>query len=188
MLIAEENPFLFFKGVFSHLPESFFTAERGFGAVRVCRSVCVYLCTRGCVLHKRIPLRLALSNFQIVIMPLLAHCGDKTQNVMNYFIITIKYKPLGRLSADVACDSWWLVAVFILARFGWLSSQSLRRLISHTNDCDTNVTFAGISQYTPSTVRLIVVFDLCIKLTALAKPGELLSPFLQMAKLSLWEV
>lgn len=142
--------------MFSHLPESLFTAERVFGTVWVCTTVCVYLCTRGCVLHKRIPLRLALSNFQIVIMPLLAHCGDKTQNVMNYFIITIKSKPLGRISADVACDSWWLVAVFILARFGWLSSQSLRRLISHTNDYDTNVIFSGVPQFTPSTVRLIV--------------------------------
>lgn len=104
----------------------------------MCAQVCVYLCTQGCVLHKRIPLRLALSNFQIVIMPLLAHCGDKMQNVMNYFIITIKSKPLGRVSADVACDLWWLVAVFVLARFRWLSSQGLRRLISTTNDYDTN--------------------------------------------------
>lgn len=87
---------------------------------------------------KEFPLRLALSNFQIVIMPSLAHCGDKMQNVMNYFIITIKSKPLGRVSADVACDLWWLVAVFFLARFGWLSSQSLRRLIGNTNNYDTN--------------------------------------------------
>lgn len=76
----------------------------------------MYLYTHGCVLHKRIPLRLALSNFQIVIMSLLAHCGDKMQNVVNYFIITIKSKPLGRVSADVACDLWWLVAVFIFGK------------------------------------------------------------------------
>lgn len=51
-------------------------------------------------------------------MPLLAHCGDKTQNVMNYFIITIKSKSLGKVNADVACDLWWFVAVFILTGFG----------------------------------------------------------------------
>jgi hypothetical protein len=100
----------------------------------VCMYECVYLCTHVCecvclCVIKAFPLRLALSNFQIVIMSLFAHCGDKIQNVMNYFIITIKSKLFGRVNADVACDLWWLVVVFILAGFGWLRSQSPRRLL-----------------------------------------------------------
>lgn len=94
----------------------------------VCMHECVSVYTCVCVI-KEFPLRLALPNFQIAIMPLLAHCGDRIQNVMNYFIITIKWSPFGRVSADVACDLWWLVVVFILAGFRRLRSQSPRRLL-----------------------------------------------------------
>lgn len=134
------------KTHFCFLRVCFHTYQNHFSLLKGCLVLCV--CARVCVciwahmdvcFIKECPwVRLALSNFQIAIMPSLAHCGDKMQNVMNYFIITIKSKPLGRVSEDVACDLCWLVAVFFSARFGWLSSQSLRRLISNTNDYDTN--------------------------------------------------
>lgn len=65
--------------------------------------------------------------------------------------------------------------------------ESQKTAISSTNDYDINVHLCVFPSL-PATFRFTTVFDLCKRLTALAKVRELLSPFYRWQTPSLWEI
>lgn len=120
------------------------TISQNFGMMGLCTPAmkhpqCWRMCV--CVLQKNSSGVNAVY-FQNLVVPWLAHCGDKVCNAMSYFLITIKTKPIWKVSSDVLWGLLWLLAVLFGGGKIWDSwaTQNIRAvMISDDNDKEEQI-------------------------------------------------